>query len=298
MKHKFASLLMLAASILPSHAAITFSFLNDTWSTGPVDGGFTRQTGNTSSASSTGTLTKSGVTLTFTATFVGGANSAAPFPANQGAPAGSSLTNGIGSNPSGFLMSTDGNDSAGITSGFNPANGGSHSGAPTTGFATAYQRWHFAFSEPVRLETFEMFDIDNISGTPGFQDILGVEAWTASGPVTSGTGDVNPTFVLGSSLSQSTLNFDSLTGESVVIISPNASTNNPSSTPAVNASITFKDGFNENIPIRAFSLYAFSDINNVHRMTLNQSQFSIVPEPSSSALGIITLGCALLRRRR
>lgn len=295
MKHKFASLLLLAATVLPSHATITFSFLTDTWNGGPLNGGFVRQTGNNSSASSTGSLTKSGVTLTFTATFIGGANSGGTYPNNPPGP-GSSMTNGSG-NPSGFLMSTAANDSAGITTGFIPADG-SHNGTATTGFATAYQRWLFEFSEPVRLETFRMFDIDNLDSPGAFQDILGVEAWSTTGGFAAGTGDVNPTFTLGSSLSTSTLNFGSLAGEDVSIISPNRFTDNPSSTADVNADIAFKNGSNQNIPIRAFSLYAFSDINNVHRMTLNESQFSIVPEPSTSALGILTLSCALIRRRR
>lgn len=292
MKHVTAFMLLLSA--LPLTASpITFSFLTDDW-TMPGIGlqtGFVSQTPANSSNMSTGTATKSGVTLTFIATFVN-STSGANFGTSS---VGSSMTNGVATNPSGFLMSTAQNDSPGISTD-HPNNVTLRS--PASGTATDYQRWHFEFSEPIVLQAFNIDDIDNEnnSGQGGFQDILGAEAFLDSGYTpgvtpTAGSG-INPTFTLGSSLVEGALTLGS---ENIQVVSPNATTGNPSSTPNVRANVTFGD-----TPIRAFSIYAFSDLNAVHRMTLSNHSFTLatVPEPSSVLFGLLSVCGILIHRRR
>lgn len=282
MKSNFLASVLFTIAALPSQAAVTFSFIEDTWSydVGPSTVGFLNQTDPGTNNSSKGYLTEGGVTLTFTATFVGTAVSGAYFP-NQ--TVGSSMTNvPDGLNPPGFVLSTQSNDSTGLTDGI-AAN-------PTVGAVTSYQRWHFEFSKPVILDTFLMEDIDNLNNS--FRDILGAEAFTSITPgvtPTAGTG-INPTFGLGSSLSSSMMTIGL---ENLSAVYPIVNTGNPASTDPVNASVSF--GTTE---IRAFSIYAISNTNFVHRMSLDGSSFTVIPEPSSSVLGLLAMGGLLARRRR
>ncbi len=252
------------------------------YDSGPSTVGFKNQTAPTASTSSKGYVTKEGVTLTFTATFVGGAVSGANF---GGQTVGSSMTNvPVGLNPPGFVLSTQTNDSTGLTDGI-AAN-------PTSGAVTSYQRWHFEFSVPVKLDTFLMEDIDNLTGGSGFRDMLGAEAFSSITPgvtPTAGTG-FNPTFGLGTSLTSSLL---TIGPEDLSVAYPNVDTLNPASTAPVNALVSF--GTTE---IRAFSIYAISNQSNVHRMSLDGGSFTVIPEPSVSALGLLAVGGLLIRRRR
>lgn len=288
MKNKLASLFLLAASALPSEALTTISFLTDTWryDSGPNTTGLVNQTLPASNTTTKGYVDKDGITLTFTATFVGTAVSGGAFSGpNIAGAEGSSLTNASApQNPPGFLLSTQSNDSPGIPDGIDTP-------IPTTASVTSYQRWHFEFSVPVTLNTFLMEDIDNT--TNGFRDILGAEAFTSVTPgvtPTAGTG-FNPTFGLGSQHSSNLLNVGA---QDLLVVYPNVNTGNPASTAPVNSTVSFGS-----TPIQAFSIYAISNATNVHRMALDGSSFVIVvPEPSTAALGIIALSCAVLRRRR
>jgi hypothetical protein len=301
MKNKYLALIVLGLSAMNSQAVITVSFLTDTWNyaVGSPTLGFVNQTAPSASSPSAGSVTKDGVTLNFSATFVGGAQSGTSFSAGV-APVGSSMTNaGPGQNPPGFLLSTVNNDSAGLTEGI-AAN-------PTTGTVSSYQRWHFEFSEPVYLHQFFMKDIDNNpsntgsldGGTGSFRDILGAEAWTTrtpGPPPTAGTG-FDPTIALDSATLLTTSTLGLTGGGDLVAIYPIVNTGNPASTANVNALIYFGAS-----KISAFSVYAISNNPNVHRMSLDQSSFSfdaeVVPEPSASALGVLAMGGMLLRRRR
>jgi hypothetical protein len=288
-KLAIAGLLLLTSSTAFSQT-VSFNFLTDNWtydSKGPTTG-FVRDTTTSGTQTSKGYIVKGGVTLTFTASFFGGANAGIAY---SGATEGSSLTNGTG-NPSGFVMTTQNNDSTAIPNGIDTV----ITGSPAV---TSYQRWHFEFSTPVVLNTFIMEDIDNIgaSGATSFRDILGAEAFTSitSGVTpTAGSGNINPTYGLGSPtlLATTTLSIGS---EQISAVYPTAATGNPSSTANVNASVGFGT-----TAIRAFSLYAISNSADVHRMSLDGSSFNVIPEPSSFALAMsfLVLGGVALRRRR
>lgn len=290
--------ILIALSTLSGTAQnLTFSFLTDTWisPTNVSTSGFVGQTGQNSSSSSSGTTTKSGVTLMFGASFVGGADSGGNF---SGENVGSSLTNATGSlNPNGFLMSTSQNDSPGFTNGISASLAGST--------ITSYQRWYFEFSVPVILDQFIMQDIDNVDG--GFRDILGAEAYGPTGYGSAFTGGFNPSLmpIAGSGINPQFQTFGSPTAlgegsaniglETLAIIAPMTITGNPSSTANVRAGIDFGSG----TLVKAFSVYAISNENNVHRMSLNQSSFSVaIPEPSTSALAFATAFGWVVRRRR
>lgn len=71
-------------------------------------------------------------------------------------------------------------------------------------------------------------------------------------------------------------------------------TGNPNNTPEVRAQVSFGTS-----QMSSFSVYAFSDRDSDHQLSINSSSFEVttVPEPSAALLSVISLG-ALLRRRR
>jgi hypothetical protein len=298
MNYSVVTYATLALTALPSFAqTVAFSLATDTWnySTGSPTVGFVNQTPALSATNSSGYSTKSGISVNFGATFVGTAVSGANFSGSVG----SSMTSASGNlNPNGFLLSTQNNDSTGITDGITaPIDGG---------VVSSYQRWFFEFSEAVILDEFILQDVDNLTGGNGFRDIIAAEAYLPSGyisafpsntfnsallPIT-GSGGVDASYTLGTSLSTGTLTIGS---ETILAAAPNINTSNPSSTPAVAAAVSFGT-----TPVRAFSIYAISNQSNVHRMALNNNSFqvSIVPEPSVSLLGILSTVGLLVKRRR
>ena len=253
--------LALASACLPVSAATTFSFITDVWTNGS-----STQTGYQNEASS-GTLTKDGVTLTFSNSYAGTAVAATR-----------NLTLDFG-NPTGFVFGTkdDSND--------------------LNGTLLNYQRWDFSFSQPVILNSLGLDDVDsdksNLSGTDGFRDAIAAEAFFSQTPGTLGTGlDALFIFTQGTGLSSG--NIGTGGGQSIpYAISGPAS--NPNNDPAFGTFLSFGD-----TPVTSFSIYSFSDRDNSHRVSIFQGLIEInptpVPEPTAVLLGL--LGLPLMTRRR
>ena len=292
--------MIFTASILTiggaSAQSVVFSFGGDTWNyaSGPSTLGFVSQTPANSTSVSSGSVTKSGLTVKFGASFVGGATSGANF---GGSSVGSSLSYAVSpQNPAGFLLSSGSNDSSGLADGTAASiNGGN---------VDKYQRWHFEFSSPILIDNFIIQDIDNLNTS--FRDILGAEAYTSAGYTTAFTGNalnvsalpvagsgIDATFGLNgtTSLANYSVNVGS---QNLSVLSPNVSTGNPNSTPAIRANVTFGA-----TPIKAFSLYSMSNMGSTHRMSLDNGVFSVtvVPEPSAALLALVS-AFGILRRRR
>ncbi len=290
------SIISLIAIASVNAQSVSFSFGSDTWdyASGPSTVGFLKQTPANSTIVSSGSVTKNGVTMKFGASFVGGADSGTNY---SGLSSGSSMTFApTGQNPSGFLLTTNDNDSTGLS--------GTSTSSSLSGNVTKYQRWHFEFSSPITINSFLIQDIDNLSG--GFRDILGAEGYIATGYnsafngnalnvsalPTAGSG-IDPTFGLAnnSELDRYTLNIGSQT---LRVVSPGEDTNNPSSDPQHRANITFAD-----TQIRAFSIYAISNQSSNHRMSLDNGVFQVtIPEPSVWILNVLSITCIVTRRRR
>lgn len=243
-------------------ATTTFSFIADTWTNGS-----STQHGYKNGATS-GTLTKDGVTMTFTSSFSGTAD-----------PSTRNLTLDTTGNPTGFILGTQ--DDANSLS----------------GSLLHYQRWDFSFSQPVLLTNLGFDDIDsdktNLTGTDGFRDAIAAEAFTTAVPGAIGSGiDGHFTLTTGTSLIPGVIAAG--TGQSLnyVISGP---AGNPNNAPAYRAFVDFGS-----VAVTSFSIYSFSDRDNAHRVSLFQGVIDIipqpVPEPSIALLGV--LGLPLLARRR
>ncbi len=290
--------LILAAMVGLATAAqaTTFSFLTDTWTNPATGGGTTTQTGFVSQTaagannSSSGTVTKDGITLSFTGSFVGTAVSSSVQSGTQGP----SFSNASTTNPIGFILGTTNDDNA-IT----------FSETSFSGSVTNYQRWNFSFSQPVILQTFRIQDVDSNTGTASaqFRDIIAAEAFTTVTPGAAGTG-VDAAYNLGAesatpgdtNLLTGTATFGS---NAINAVGAPLDLGNPNNTPEVRTLVSFGS-----TAIRSFSIYAFSDNRQVnHRVSLDNSEFEIVtpapvPEPSSALLGAFGLGLCLIRRKR
>ncbi|MCW1883931.1 hypothetical protein OKA04_04275 [Luteolibacter flavescens] len=255
----------LVSASLNAATVTTFSFITDVWT---HESG--SQTGYQNGATS-GSVTKDGITMNFHSSLSGDAMVGTR-----------NLTLVTSGNPTGFNIATkeDAND--------------------LDGTLLNYQRWDFTFSQPVILRNLGIDDIDsdkqNLSVGDGFRDALAAEAFEGQsfGPVGSGI-DADFTQNLGSSLSIHTIAAGSGQSLNYVLSGP---AGNPNNAPAYRAYINFGD-----TPIQSFSLYSFSDRDNVHRVSLFQSMFQVeaaevVPEPSSALLGLATLPLLLRRRRK
>lgn len=267
MNFRFASGLMAALALVSTRldAATTFSFVTDTWTNGP-----NTQTGYQNGATS-GSITKDGITMTFQSTLSGDALA--------GSRNLSLVTSG---NPTGFNIATkeDSND--------------------LNGSLLNYQRWDFSFSQPVILRSLGLDDVDSdkldLSVGDGFRDAIAAEAFEGHsfGPIGSGV-DADFTQNLGSSLSLHTIAAGSGQSLNYVLSGP---AGNPNNAPAYRAYLNFGD-----TAVQSFSIYSFSDRDNVHRVSLFQSMFQVeaaevVPEPSSALLGLAALPLLLRRRRK
>ena len=246
-------------------ATTTFSFVADTWTNGAVT------QGHYLDEATSGTLTKDGITLTFSSTLVGTAD-----------PATRNLTYVPSANPTGFNFATQ--DDA------NNLNGS----------LLHYQRFDFTFSQPVLLINLGIDDIDSdktdLSVGDGFRDAVAAEAFQGQnfGPIGSGY-DADFTQNLGSSLSLGTIAAGSGQTLNYVLSGP---AGNPNNAPDYRAYVNFGTQ-----PIQSFSLYVFSDRDNAHRISIFQSLFQVegvelVPEPSSTLLGLAALPLLLRRRRK
>lgn len=253
--------LALVSACLPASAATTFSFINDVWTNGS-----TTQTGYKDEATS-GTLTKDGVTMSFSVSFAGTAVASTR-----------NLTLDFG-NPTGFVFGTK-----------NDANN-------LNGTLVNYQRWDFSFSQPVILTSLGLDDVDsdksNLSGTDGFRDAIAAEAFYTLTPGTIGSGlDALFTFTPGTGLSAGTI---ATGGGQTIPYAISGPANNPNNDPAFRTYLSFGD-----TPITSFSIYSFSDRVNSHRVSLFQGIIEInpdpVPEPTALLLGL--LGLPLLARRK
>jgi hypothetical protein len=244
-------------------ATTTFSFITDVWTNGS-----STQTGYLNEATA-GTLTKDGITLTFQSSFSGTAD-----------PSTRNLTLVTSGNPTGFNMGTqdDAND--------------------LDGDLLHYQRWDFSFSQPVVLLNLGIDDIDSdkadLTIGDGFRDAVAAEAFQGHsfGPVGSGI-DADFSQDLGSSLSLGIISAGSGQSLNYVISGP---AGNPNNAPDYRAFVSFGTA-----PIQSFSIYAFSDRDNAHRVSLFQSLLQVeaaevVPEPSTALLALAAL--PLLARRR
>ncbi|MGL5018935.1 MAG: PEP-CTERM sorting domain-containing protein [Luteolibacter sp.] len=297
--------------------AITFSFTTDTWfyANGSSTTGFDKTSasigaaaGNTGAIYSAST-TKDGVTVKFSADFVGGTTSGASFSSGTNfTNVGSTLTEATGTqNPNGFLLSSTNNDSTGLNNGTN-GDTATFSNIEGDRFSR-YQRWYIEFSAPVTIDSFVMEDIDNITTGGNFRDIFGAEAFLASGYVSpfTGTGGavvvgnipvvgtgLNPTYALATGTDLQTYNLLTPgTGTTdLSVVSPFVDTGNPISTAEVRAGVTFSE------PVQAISVYAISNLNTVHRMALSGSSFTVIPEPSVSILSALAAIGMVARRRR
>lgn len=256
--------ILLASSPSQSDAATTtFSFIADTWTNGA-----STQVGYKNGATS-GTLTKDGVTMTFTSSFSGTAD-----------PATRNLTLDTTGNPTGFILGSQ--DDANSLS----------------GSLLHYQRWDFSFSQPVLLTNLGFDDVDsdktNLTGTDGFRDAIAAEAFTSTTPGAIGSGiDGNFTLTSGTSLIPGVIAAGSGQSLNYVISGP---AGNPNNAPAYRAFVDFGS-----VAVTSFSIYSFSDRDNAHRVSLFQGVIDIipqpVPEPSVALLGLLGLP-ALMRRRR
>lgn len=269
----------LTALACSAQQVTTFSFLDDTWvNPSSTQVGFRSQTAGGANNSSTGTVTKNGITLTFTGSFVGTAVNSLDSPTAPGQ--GGSFTNATTINPRGFIFGTS-----------NDANPIIFSESSFSGTVSNYQRWDFSFSEPLILSEFILQDIDSDAT---FRDIVAAESFSTLTPGSAGSG-VGATYgLLGqpSSLLRGSVDFN---GSSLDAVGAPLGLGNPNNTPEVSAAISFGS-----TPISSFSVYAFSDNNTVHRLSLNGSSFNVtaVPEPSGAMLGIFSLGALCLFRRR
>ncbi|WP_035609818.1 hypothetical protein [Haloferula sp. BvORR071] len=251
------------AGLSSARATTTFSFITDTWTNGA-----TTQVGFKNGATS-GTLTKDGITLSFQSSIVGTAD-----------PSTRNLTLDTTGNPRGFILGTqdDAND--------------------LNGTLLNYQRWDFSFSSPVTLTTLGLDDVDSdqadISGTHGFRDAMAAEAFASQLPGLIGSGlDAIFVFTPGTALSGGVIGTGN--GQSIpyAISGP---AGNPNNAPAYRTYIDFG-----NTPISSFSIYAFSDRDNAHRVSIFQGTLEIspstpLPEPGSALLALAAL--PLLGRRR
>lgn len=242
-------------------ATTTFSFTDDIWTNG-----VSTQVGYLDGALA-GSLTKAGVTVTFSSSFIGSSTAATR-----------NLTYDTG-NPSGFVFgsNTDANDLNG-----NLAN---------------YQRWDFSFSQPILIQNLILDDVDSdnpnpLPSTGGFRDAIAGEGFITQTPGTLGSGlavslntETQTDLIPGTI---STANGGSL---NYVISGPG---NNPNNSPRNRVSISFGT-----TPVSSFSLYGFSDRNSPHRVTMFQGMLEVeaVPEPATAALSLLG-GLLLLRRRR
>lgn len=281
--NKFVShLIALSALTCTAHAAsTTFSFLTDTW-TNPssTQTGFESQTAGGANNSSTGFVSKDGITLTFTGSFVGTAVSSG---FNGASTEGRSFTNATSTNPPGFTFGTA-NDSNPIT----------FSATAFSGVVSNYQRWDFSFSNPVLLTDFTLQDIDSNQASGGFRDIIAAEGFLSATPATAGTG-IGATYTLFGSPSTSLLTGTAtFGGNTLTAVGAPLGLGNPNSTPEVSAQISFGA-----TAISSFSVYAYSDLIFSHRLSLSSSSFEVttVPETSSALLGSLAV-LTLLRRRR
>jgi len=246
-------------------ATTTFSFVSDVWTNGS-----TTQTGYLDGATS-GSVTKDGITMTFQSTFVGTSD-----------PASRNLTHVPYLNPKGFNMGSedDANDLSGVLQNF--------------------QRWDFTFSRPVLLSEFGIDDIDSdiaeFSGSNGFRDAIAAEAFEGMnfGPLGSGV-DADFSEDLGTSLSLGIISAGNGQTLNYVISGP---AGNPNNAPAYRAYVSFGD-----TAVQSFSIYAFSDRENAHRVSLFQSLLrveavEVVPEPSSALLAFAALPLLARRKRK
>lgn len=266
---------------------ITFSFLGDTWTNpGGTQLGFVSQTAGLASNSSTGFVTKNGLTLTFTGSFFGTAVSSSVAGSNGQGP---SFTNATSINPLGFIFGTN-----------NDANGITFAGNSFSGLVTNYQRWDFSFSAPVVLTDFVLQDIDSNGPTGGFRDMIAAEAFQTVSPGAAGTG-TGPSYSFAAPTSLMTGSV-TIGGRSLASVAAPLGTGNPNNTPEVRAGISFGS-----TAISSFSVYAFSDRNADHRISLNSSSFEVnsnpsaidpIPEPSSVLLGGLGLAAGMFLRRR
>jgi hypothetical protein len=246
-------------------ATTTFSFVTDSWTNGT-----STQTGYLDGATS-GTLTKDGITLTFSSSIAGTAD-----------PSTRNLSFVPYLNPKGFNLGTedDAND--------------------LSGALLNYQRFDFSFSQPVLLSSLGIDDIDadreDLSIGDGFRDAIAAEAFQGHnfGPIGSGV-DADFSENPGSSLSLGIISAGSGQTLNYVISGP---AGNPNNAPAHRAYVKFG-----NTPIQSFSIYAFSDRDNAHRVSLFQGLFEVhsvtlVPEPSSALLAFAALPLLARRRRK
>ena len=163
-----------------------------------------------------------------------------------------------------------------------------------------YQRWDFSFSQPVVLLNLGIDDIDSdqdalgIASDEGFRDAIAAEAFQGQsfGPVGSGI-DADFSQDLGASLSLGIISAGSGQTLNYVLSGP---AGNPNNAPDYRAYVGFGT-----TPIQSFSIYAFSDRDNAHRVSLFQSLVEVeaaevVPEPSTALLAFAAL--PLLARRR
>jgi len=246
-------------------ATTTFSFVTDTWTHGP-----TPQTGYQDGATS-GSMSKNGITLTFSSSLVGTAD-----------PATRNLTYVPSANPTGFNFATQ--DDA------NNLNGS----------LLHYQRFDFSFSQPVLLINLGIDDIDSdksdLSVGDGFRDAVAAEGFQGQNFGAIGSGyDADFTENLGSSLALGTIAAGSGQSLNYVLSGP---AGNPNNAPDYRAYVNFGTQ-----PIQSFSLYVFSDRDNAHRVSIFQSLFQVegvevVPEPSSAFLGLAALPLLMRRRRK
>lgn len=258
--------LVLALASAPLEAATTtFSFVGDVWTNGA-----NTQTDYLDGATS-GTLTKDGITLTFQSTLVGTADASTR-----------NLTLVTSGNPTGFNLGTqdDAND--------------------LDGTLLHYQRWDFSFSQPVVLLNLGIDDIDSdqdelgLAGTDGFRDAIAAEAFQGEVIGSIGSGiDADFSQNLGSSLSLGVISAGSGQSLNYVLSGP---AGNPNNAPDYRAYVSFGT-----TPIQSFSIYAFSDRDNAHRVSIFQSLLQVqaaevVPEPSTALLALAAL--PLLARRR
>ncbi|HEY1121868.1 MAG TPA: hypothetical protein VGE67_09715, partial [Haloferula sp.] len=222
-----AALVLVSASV--NAATTTMSFVSDTWTNGS-----TTQVGYKDGALS-GSMTKDGITLTFSSTLVS---------ANAGT---RNLTYQSSANPTGFNFATK-----------DDANN-------LNGTLLHYQRFDFTFSQPVLLINLGIDDIDSdktdLSVGDGFRDAVAAEAFQGQnfGPIGSGY-DADFTQNLGSSLSLGTIAAGSGQTLNYVLSGP---AGNPNNAPDYRAYVNFG-----NQPIQSFSLYVFSDRDNAHRISI------------------------------